>query len=205
MRPEPRPVAAAAEDLLELELDEILALFASRLAAPGVGSAAALVTAAAAAIVARVARVSGGTWDEASASAAQAMALRARATYLVQASADAHAAAVDQLGATGESHPLRRDFRLGRALEDAAAVPLRVAEVAADVVELAALVAEHAAHSARPDAVGAAMLAEAAARTSALLVRVNLAVGTDEELLRLCREATGAAAAALERAQAADL
>ena len=71
--------------------------------------------------------------------------------------------------------PEQRDFALGTALLRAAEVPLRIAEAAADVAELAALTAAEGSPHLRADATAAAALAEAATRAAAHLVDINLA------------------------------
>jgi formiminotetrahydrofolate cyclodeaminase len=189
--------------LLDHDVDALLDHFAQSTRGPGVGSAAAFVTAVAAALVAKAARTSGPTWDDAAAVAAQADALRARAAPLAQADADNYAAALEQLDSPRHPHSERRDFLLGRALEAAATVPRLIAEVAADVAELAAFVAERGSLDLRADSVGAAILAEASARAAVHLVEINLAVGGDQEHLRRCRETVDAAGASLRRALAA--
>src|SRR5438552_1705594 len=73
--------------------------------------------------------------------------------------------------------PERRNWQLGRALRDAADVPLQIAEAAADVAALAADVAALGNPELRPDVAAAAALAEAGARMSAHLVAVNLGAG----------------------------
>lgn len=187
------------DDLLALDGRALLDLLARRGPGPAVGSAAALVTATAAALVAKAARTSTAHWDGAPAAAAQAEALRARAAPLAQADADAYAAAVARLDEPREEDPDRRNFQLGRALDAAAVIPLRIAATAADVAALAAEVAEHGNPSLRPDATGAALLAEGAARTAAHLVEVNLAVGPDDERVREARACVDAAGAAVAR------
>jgi formiminotetrahydrofolate cyclodeaminase len=78
----------------------------------------------------------------------------------------------------------------------AAEVPLRIAEAAADVSELAALAAAEAKPALRPDAAAAATLAEAAVRASAHLVDVNLAtVPGDRRSTQAAALATAAEAA----------
>jgi formiminotetrahydrofolate cyclodeaminase len=188
--------------LLDHDVDTLLDHFEQDTRGPGVGSAAALVTAMAAALLTKTARLTGQTWEDAAAVAAQADALRARAAPLAQANADVYAAVLEQLRSPAQPHPERHDFRLGRALEDAATVPLRIAEIAADVAELAAHVTAHASPDLRPDSVGAAILAEASARAAVHLVEINLAVGSDVEYVRRCREAVVAAQASLRRALA---
>jgi methenyltetrahydrofolate cyclohydrolase len=190
------------DDLLDRDIGALLDLFAGAERGPAAGSVAALVTAAAAALVAKVARMSASVWEDAEAAAAQAESLRARVTPLAQVDAEVYAAAVEQLTPTDGPESEQRDFQLGRALTAAADVPLRIADTAADVAELAALVAARGSPASRPDAVGAAMLAEASARIAAHLVEVNLAVGGEGERARRCREAVSAAEAALQRALA---
>src|SRR6266540_1563147 len=68
--------------LLELRLREFLDEIAAEGRTPGGGSAAALVTAIAAGLLAKVARGSGDTWPEAAGIVAQAECLRDRATPL---------------------------------------------------------------------------------------------------------------------------
>jgi formiminotetrahydrofolate cyclodeaminase len=125
------------------------------------------------------------------AGAAQAEALRLRAAALAGADAAAYTEASLRL-IDGSGH----DFELGRALDEAAAVPLRIAETAADVAELAAALVDRVVPDAHPDLAGVALLAEGAARAASHLVAVNLAVSAGDERLRRARAAVDAAAAA---------
>ena len=125
--------------------------------------------AAAAGVLATVARSSG-----CEAEAAQAASLYARSLPLAEADAEAYAAALARL-ATREGSP-QADFKLGVALEHTADVLLEIADAAADVAELAVAVADRAAPDLKPDAVAAAMLAVGSARAAAHLVEINLAV-----------------------------
>lgn len=188
------------DDLLGLETRALLDLLARRGPGPAVGSAAALVAATAAALVAKAARTSTAVWEDALGAAAQAEALRSRTSPLAQADADAYAAAVERLDEPRDPDPDRRDFQLGRALDAAAVVPMRIAAAAADIAVLAAEVAERGNPNLRPDATGAALLAEAAARTAAHLVEVNLAVGPDDPRVREANAHAETAAAAARRA-----
>jgi len=156
---------------------------------PAAGPLAAIVGADAAAVVSAVARLSG---DEAS--AAQAESLQARARSLAAVDAEAYVEAAAQLAT-----PAGDDFSLGRALDDAAAAVLEIADAAADVAELAAAVADRCSPPLRPDAVGAALLAEGAARAAAQLVEVNLAVTPADARAARARAAVEAAAAAVRR------
>src|SRR5262249_38791454 len=115
----------------------------------GGGPFAARVTAAAAMLLADIARASAPTWSEAGGVAAQAESLPARTSPLADLSAEAYAAALSAEGG---------DFEVGRAYAKAVEPPLRIAEAAADVVELAAYVAENADPARRADAVSAGLV-----------------------------------------------
>ena len=95
-----------------------------------------------------------------------------------------------------------RDAALGKALRDAARVPLQIAETAADVAALAALAAREGAEAVRGDAWTAAVLAEAASTAAAGLVRVNLATRPDDDLRTRAEAAARAAVAARDVALA---
>jgi formiminotetrahydrofolate cyclodeaminase len=169
-----------------LRIDSLLDALAAEEPAPGGGSAAALVGAMAASLVAKVARFSGDRG-----AAAQADALRRRLADLAGDDAAAFIAALEQL------RERRDDFDLGRALTLAADAPLRIAEACADVVELGVALAERGKPDLQADARVAAVLAAAAARSCALLVETNLgAVPGDERVGRARLIADGAAAAA---------
>ena len=96
--------------------------------------------------------------------------------------------------------PEQRDFALGGALLHAAEVPLRIAEAAADVAELAALAAVEGSTQLRADATAAAALAEAATRSAAHLVDVNLATVRGDRHSEQAAVLAAAAAAARARA-----
>jgi formiminotetrahydrofolate cyclodeaminase len=169
-----------------LRIDDLLDAIAAQAPAPGGGSTAALVGSMAAALCAKVARFSndGG-------SLAQAEALRRRLTALAPEDAAAFVAALEQLRERSD------DFDLGRALAQAADVPLRIAEACADVAVLGAALAESGNVDLQPDARTASVLAAAAARSSALLVEANLgAAPGDERVGRARLIADGAATAA---------
>ena len=85
-------------------------------------------------------------------------------------------------------------------LEQAAAVPLLIAEAAADTASLAALAAELGEGTYRADAASAAVLAAASARVAAHLVSVNLTVSGDDDRLVRARASESAAADAASRA-----
>jgi formiminotetrahydrofolate cyclodeaminase len=185
--------------LLDLPLRELLDEVAARGRTPGGGSVSALVTAASAGLLAKVARSSTAGWPEAAGIVAQADALRDRAAPLVQTDTDEYEAALRLRGEGSVEPGDRRDYALGRAYARAARPPLEIATVAADVCRLAVTVAERGDPALRPDAVAAALLAAAAAAAAAELVAVNLTASEgDERVLRARRLAADAADAAEE-------
>jgi formiminotetrahydrofolate cyclodeaminase len=132
-----------------------------------------LTVAFAASLVSMVARSSQGMWNDAGGVSAQALSLRARLAPLAQTDATAWEEASTALRAAAEGEG-GGSAALERALDRAAAVPLEVAELAADVAALAALVGENCAPEYRADAAAAAALAAGGARAAAHLVEVNL-------------------------------
>lgn len=183
--------------LLDLRLREFLDEVAAEGRTPGGGSAAALVTAIAAALLAKVARGSGDTWLEAPGIAAQAECLRERAAPLAQVDADQYEAALRARAETADEQGAKRDFALGQAYARAAEPPLQIVRVASDVVQLAIAVAENGNPALLADAVTAALLAAAAAKAAAELVAVNLtASASDPRVLEAARLAEEAARAA---------
>jgi formiminotetrahydrofolate cyclodeaminase len=167
-----------------LRIDPLLDALASDQAAPGGGSAAALVGAMAAALCAKVAHFSadGGA-------AAQAAALARRLTALAAEDARLFTTALAELERRDD------DFKLGRALEQAADAPLRIAEACADVAALASALAESASEH-QADARAAAALAAGAARAAAVLVEVNLGVRDNDERVQLAQRLSAQADAA---------
>lgn len=170
-------------------LAEILDGFARDLPAPGGGTAAGIVAALAAALVTKAAHASSESWTEAAGVLAQASLLRDRCVRLADADARAFAAALSALDG--------KDEALVDRLDQAAEVPLQIADAAADVAALAAVAAECCEGAFRADAATAAVFAEAAARAAARLVEVNLTVtGGDPRLHRAQRFVADAAASA---------
>ena len=160
----------------------------------GAGFAAAQTTAAAATLLAEVARASSDSWAGAAGAVAQATALAERCRALAETDAEVFGAA---LAALAERSP-----DLAGKLERAAEVPLQIAQAAADVAEAAALVAERCDGVLRADAVAAAALAAGAARAAGHLVRANLLVTPDDawvrRALRAAEDAQASAARALD-------
>ena len=186
--------------MLDLRLREFLDEIASEGRTPGGGSVAALVSAAAAGLLAKIARASKDGWAEAPGIAAQAESLRDRAAPLVQADAEEYEAALTAHADSGEESTERRDFAVGRAYARAAEPPLRIVEAAADVAQLSVIVVRNGDPSLRADAAAAGALAAAAARAAAELVAVNLTASPDDQRELRARALAGDAARAADEA-----
>ena len=167
----------ATDDYRELSLADLLDRLSADGLAPGGGSAAALTVAFAARLVAMVSRCS-PTWSEAAGVVAQANAIGDRAVELAHTDGQAWENALVALrdAEAGAGDDPRKGFALEQKLEAAAAAPLEIASLGADMAELAALAAEHGEPTYRADAAAAAALAAGGASAAAHLVRVNLGV-----------------------------
>ncbi len=136
--------------LTDLSLREVLAALGSDSPAPGAGAAAGLTVALAAALVAKVARLS-PDWEDAAGAAAQARTLSLRALELADLDARAYDAVLKARDEPTEHVDVQlRDARLGTALEHAAESPLLLAGTACDTAMLGALVAEEGEPASRP-------------------------------------------------------
>jgi formiminotetrahydrofolate cyclodeaminase len=162
--------------------------------ATGGGPLAAVLTASAAALLAKVARASTDRWPDAAGVAAQAESLHDRTAPLADLAARAYEEAINSAGG---------DYEVGRAYAKAAEPPLRIAEAAADVAALAALVARQCDPALRPDAVVAGLLAAGSAGAAAHLVAVNLTAVADDERVRRAESLAEEAARTAEEARAA--
>jgi formiminotetrahydrofolate cyclodeaminase len=188
------------EPALDLRVGSLLERVGDTGSPIAASAVAAVTVSAAAGLVAMSARRNEG-WREAGATAAQADALRRRAAELVDRSAGAYRAAVERLAGDGEGEPQdQRDWQLGEALREAAAAPLDIARVAADVGHLAAAAASGCDETTGADAVVAATLAEGVARSCAHLVTINLAAMQDDARLL---EAEKLSASAMESRRSA--
>jgi len=155
---------------------DFLELLAARVPAPGGGGAAAVTGALAAGLVAMAARFSEAQLPAAADVARRADQLRDRAAGLADQDAAAYGAVLDAYQLPREGDGSERRERIAAALHGAAAVPLEIAEIAAQVAELAVGVAGGN-PSLRGDTLAAAVLAEASARSAAALVDINVALG----------------------------
>lgn len=186
------------DEYLDLRVGDFLERLGTGGSAPGSGSAAALTIAFATGLVVMVARCSKDSWEEAGGVAAQALALQARVAPLAFTDAQVWEEALTELeSAAGGAAP---SGALVSKLELAAAVPLQIAQTAADTAALAALAADRGVGTHRADAAAAAVLAAAGARAAAHLVAVNLAVREGDPRLVSARACEASAADAATRA-----
>ena len=172
-------------DYLDLRFEELLDRISADGLAPGGGSGAAFTVAFAARLVAMVARCS-AIWKEAPGVAAQATAISDRAIALAQSDGrawDAALLALRDAEAADTQDDAKRDFALERKLEAAAAAPLEIASLAADIAALAAAAGESCEATYRADAAAAAALAGGGAAAAAHLVRVNLGIRSGDPRL----------------------
>lgn len=176
---------------------DFLEQVAARTPTPGGGGVAAVTTALAAGLVAMAARFSAAQLPAAVGLAEQADQLCGRAAGLADRDAAAYGAVLAAYRVPKGDDGSERRERIGAALHDATTTPLEIAEIAARVAELAADLAAQGNPNLRGDATVAAHLAEAAARSAAALVSINMTAGD------LPAELAGRAARAVAVAQAA--
>lgn len=161
---------------LDQPVGQFLDQVAARVPAPGGGGAAAMTAAMAAGLVAMAARFSQAQLPDAAATAARADELRHRAAELVTEDGQAYGCVLDALAlprdAAGD-----RDKRIRVALERAAAIPEEMTRIAAELAGMAARLAGEGNPNLRGDSISAALLAEAAARSAACLVDINVTLG----------------------------
>lgn len=204
---------------LERDITELLERIAHGEGSFASGSTSALAASLAAALTSMAARASRPRWADAGGAIAQAEALRARLFPRMRSCALAYGRARTLLAVSGldREHlgaavpwaplvrsPEQRDQELTEALRAAAVEPLLIAEAAAEVAEVASWVALEGSADHRADAVGAAMLAEAATAAAAHLVEENMNVRHGDELAIRARAAVECARAARARADALD-
>jgi len=162
----------------------LLSKIASGAPAPASGSAAAAVVAIAAALVQKVARLSGKHWPEAAEIHDRAERLRLHGEELIEEDSLAYLAFVEAV---------RSDQDVAAAQARTVEIPLEIVKAAAEVAALAEKSASLGNPKLRPDAVVAAMLASAAAESAAYLVAVNVGEAADvrlDEAKRLASQAS---------------
>jgi formiminotetrahydrofolate cyclodeaminase len=153
---------------------------------PAGGSTAALTVTLAASLCVMTARLSARQIPHAEAVLERARELRDKAAPLAQADAEGYRKVL-----------AARRAHIEAALARASEVPLEVARIGAEVAALARRIASEGNPAVRGDAVAAALLAAAGARTAAVLVGINLADQRDDgrqaRALHLASEAERAA------------
>jgi formiminotetrahydrofolate cyclodeaminase len=154
-------------------MEQLLERVRSDERSPAAGSAGAATAALAAALVVKAARRSRGVWPEAGGAIAQAAALEARLWQASEQLERSYERAVAALDAGDEQ-------RIATLVPAAADDSLVLARIAADVAELAADAAHHCDQAHHADMTVAAVLAEAATRSGAHLVAVNLLSRPDD-------------------------
>jgi methenyltetrahydrofolate cyclohydrolase len=165
---------------------------------PASGSAAAAVIAMSSALLEKVARLSTAKWASADAALEEAHALRLRAEELVEADANSYMSYVEAVRSAKGVHGKARERAIAPARAATIDVPLAIARLGAETVELADALAKNGNPNLRPDAMVAATLAASAATAAARLVAVNLAGARDSrstEADRIARASTDKAAA----------
>jgi len=182
--------------IVEQSLRGFLDELASSAPTPGGGSAAALMGAMGAALVAMVCSLTIGRRDYESVEAemrralAEAEALRQRLTAMSEADVQAFDAlmAAYKLPRTSDEDKMARDRVIQDALKQATDVPLACAEACAQVIELARRVAPIGNRAVISDAGVASLAAYAALRSAALNVYINAPSIKDAEFVRSRRE-----------------
>jgi len=172
----------SSPSLAELTVRDLTERLASRAPVPGGGSASALAGALGAALVEMVCELTVGKpeYEDVDPVARQigAAAGELRGSMLAAAEEDAAAyldvVAARRLPRDSDEEREARKAAIGEASVTATEVPLRVARLAAEVLDLAASIAAIGNRNAVSDAGAAALLAAAAARGAALNVRINL-------------------------------
>jgi formiminotetrahydrofolate cyclodeaminase len=179
---------AAPLDFSSQNVAEFCDTISAETSAPGGGSVAAVVGALGAALAAMAARFSKEQWEDAAGAVAQAEALKARLLPLADEDARAYENVLLALRMPNEVDEEVRDAAIGDALSRAADVPMAIAEAAVDVATLGCELAQRGNPNLHGDAAAAVFLAEAAVRTSANLVEINLATREGDERLDRARD-----------------
>lgn len=161
--------------------NETLERFLERLAStdptPGGGGSAAVTTAIAAALVELAAGLSTDQIADAAGIGAEAGDIRRRALTLADEDAAAYSRVLDAYRRPRDNDPDTRGREIREALEGAAAVPLEMARLAADITGLGNRLVAGGNPNLEGDAAAAVHLARAAARAAARLVELNVELG----------------------------
>lgn len=176
---------ASSESFLDRGLKEFLDAVPARTPAPGGGAVAAIAASLAAGLTAMAARFAPDDWERRAEVVGRAEELRARVEPLADADADAYGAFMAE--------------RTEENVERIVAIPFEIAEVAAEVAELAAVVAAEGNPNVSGDAAAGGDLAAAAASIGARLVALNAAGDARVAQARVHAERAAAAARRADR------
>lgn len=179
------------DNSIQVFLDEL----ASKASTPGGGSAAAIMGATGAALLSMVANFTIGKKNyevveqEMRALLSEAEGLRAQLTGLIQADVEAFDGVMAAYGLprASESDQAARTQAIQAALKVAAEVPLKCARLCAEVIRLSPALAEKGNTNVISDAGVAVLAAEAALRSAALNVHVNINAIKDADFTEDCR------------------
>ena len=163
--------------LLDCTVTELLDRFAAKQPTPGGGGAAAITAAVAAGLLGMAARFSTAQLIDAASCAAYADRVRTQVAALAEQDAEAYQAVLAAFALPREPDPQVRRRQIRRALERAARVPTEIAEAACGVAVEAVELVKRGNRNLRGDAFTAAVLAAAASRSAAELVRINVDLG----------------------------
>lgn len=176
-----RMTRSYADSSLGRFLEEV----AARQPAPGGGSVAAVVVSLAAALTEMTARFSEDLLADGGELADSAGRLRGRAAELADLDALVYARVIASRASSSDGDPALRRDAMRAALHDASEVPLEIASVGAEIAKLAARLVAGGKSNLQGDAVTALLLAEAAVRSAARLVSINVeAADGDPDLVR---------------------
>ena len=170
-------ISARSAPLLDCPVAELLDRLAAKQPTPGGGGAAALTAAMAAGLLGMAARFSTAQLIDAAGRAAHADRVRTQVAALAEQDAEAYQAVLAAFALPREPDPQVRRRQIRRTLERAARVPTEIAEAASGVAVEAVELANRGNQNLRGDAFTAAVLAAAAARSAAELVRLNVELG----------------------------
>ena len=178
-----------SSSFLDVTVKEFLDAVPARTPAPGGGAVAAVALALAAGLTAMAARFAPDDWERRAEIVGRAEELRALAEPLADADAEAYGAFM----AAGTDANVERIV----------AIPFELAEIAAEVADLAVAVAGEGNPSVSGDAAAGADLAAGVASIAARLVRIN--AGAADERTREARRLAARAAEAAARAAVSDV
>lgn len=181
-------------------IDSSLAIFSQELSsaapAPGGGSAAALSGALGASLVAMVARLTMGRKNYQQVTPTfetmleRADTLRGELLGMIQKDADAYTQVMNayQLPKETDAEKGARTDAIQTALKHAAEVPLQVATLCAEILDMAEIAATQGNKNAASDAGAGALMAEAGLRAAMLNVEINLGLIQDEQFNSTTRD-----------------